>query len=92
MINGFQSAESQPSNATVDGIAALWREVLRTNEPLDMNDDFFALGGDSMTMVMLQFRIQEEFSVNLAASAVLEAPTLGELSALVDAARTESQS
>lgn len=77
----------QSFSATERSMASLWKEVLQSDAPLNANDDFFALGGDSMSMVVLEFRIQEELSVTLRAGAVLEAPTLRELSALVDTAR-----
>lgn len=77
---------SQPTSVTERTVAALWSEVLQTADLPGATDDFFALGGDSMAMVMLEFRIKEEFSVELPAGAVLGAPTLRELSAVVDAA------
>lgn len=82
----------QPASVTERAVAALWCEVLETTELPDATDNFFALGGDSMAMVLLEFRIKEEFSVELPAGAVLGAPTLRELSALVDAARRGSRS
>jgi hypothetical protein len=72
-------------------LAALWREVLQTSELPNVTDDFFALGGTSMTLVMLEYRIAEEFSVDLPAGVVLGAPTLRALSALVDAERQASR-
>lgn len=74
-------------NATNRIVAALWREVLELNELPRLTDDFFALGGDSMTMVMLEFRIREDLLVELPVGAILGAPTLNELSALIHAAR-----
>jgi acyl carrier protein len=82
-----QEGEShQPPGVTERAVAALWSEVLQTAELPDAADDFFALGGDSMAMIMLEFRIKEQFSVELPVGAVLAAPTLRELSALVAAA------
>lgn len=47
-------------------------------------DNFFALGGDSTAMVMVELRIQEELSVELPPGAMLNAPSLRELAHLVD--------
>jgi len=66
-------------------IAQLWKEVLQLEEDPTTTDDFFALGGDSMTMVLLEFRIKEEFSIELPVGAVLGAPTVTKMSALVNA-------
>lgn len=70
--------------ATEHVLAQLWCEVLQTSQRPGRDDDFFALGGDSMTMVMLEFRIAEEFEVTLQTGALLGAPTLRELSAMID--------
>jgi hypothetical protein len=59
--------------------------VLKVTPPLRATDDFFALGGDSIAMVLLEYRINEELSVDLPAGTVLGAPTLRELSVLIDA-------
>jgi acyl carrier protein len=83
---------SQPLSVTERAVAALWSEVLQTAELPGTTDNFFALVGDSMAMVMLEFRIKEEFSVELPAGALLGAPTLRELSALVYAACGGSRS
>lgn len=71
-------------NAIERGVARLWSEVLQTTELPGPTDDFFLAGGDSMAMVLLESRIAEEFSVDLPAGVILGAPTLGELSAIVD--------
>jgi L-aminoadipate-semialdehyde dehydrogenase len=71
-------------------VAELWSEVLPMVETLRATDNFFALGGDSMAMVMVEYRIKEEFSVELPPGVMLRAPTLRELSTLVDAMRTSS--
>lgn len=90
-----QSLMNETSSATTDepgsklstterSIADLWNEVLRTTTSLQPMDNFFALGGDSMAMVTLEFRIAEELGIELPAGTVLSAPTLRELSTAVD--------
>lgn len=77
---------SHSPSVTERALAALWNEVLQTAEQPVATDNFFAIGGDSMAMVILELRIKEEFSVELPAGTVLNAPTLRELSAMIDAA------
>jgi acyl carrier protein len=67
-------------------IATLWREVLQTEAQLTSDENFFSLGGDSLAMTMVLFRVQEVFGVELPTAALLEAPELGAFSARVDAA------
>jgi acyl carrier protein len=72
---------------TERAVAALWCEALQMTDLPSPPDNFFALGGDSMTMTILEFRIKEELAVELPAGALLNAASLRELSALVDATR-----
>lgn len=86
-MNESSSITAQPRSeltATEHTIAELWNEVLRNSAPLQPSDNFFAVGGDSMAMVTLEFRIQEQMGVALAPGTVLAAPTLRELSSTVD--------
>jgi acyl carrier protein len=74
----------QSCKATERAVAALWKEVLALPEFPGAEDNFFALGGDSTAMVMVELRIQEEFSVELTPGAMLNAPSLGELVRLIE--------
>jgi acyl carrier protein len=74
-------------NPTERIVAELWLETLQMDHLPDLNDDFFALGGDSMAMIMVELCIQEELSVEFPAGSLLNAPTLEEFSALVDSRR-----
>lgn len=65
-------------------IATLWKDALDTPELPCAGDNFFALGGDSTAMVMVELQIKDEFSVDLPAGAMLSTQSLRELSAVVD--------
>ena len=83
---------TQQLSSTERAVAALWREALQIPEIPSATDNFFALGGDSMTMTMVEFRIKEELSVALPPGALLGAQSLCELSALVDEMSSASRS
>ena len=68
-------------------IAALWCEVLVSNAPVQPTDNFFALGGDSLAMTMVLFRIKEELGLELPPGALLEAPDLRSFCAVVESLR-----
>jgi acyl carrier protein len=87
-LQKLTNTADQTLDATERVVAELWREVLQADQPPQAADNFFACGGDSMSMIILEFRITEELLVELPSGAVLGAPTLRELSALVDAARS----
>lgn len=67
-------------------IAALWREILQIDATVTSTDNFFSLGGDSLAMTMVLFRVQEVFGIELPTAALLETPELGSFSNLVDSA------
>lgn len=73
--------------ATEEKVADLWREVLQIQTPIEAADSFFALGGDSLAMTMVLFRIQETFGVEMQTPAMIGAPKLGALAALIDSFR-----
>lgn len=53
-------------------------------------DNFFALGGDSTAMVMVELRIQEELSIEVPPGAMLNAPSLRELTHLIEGCKGSS--
>ncbi len=60
-------------------LASIFASVLGV-ERVGLDDDFFELGGDSLGVVELLATINEEFGIDLPTSAVLDAPTVAELS------------
>jgi acyl carrier protein len=83
------SARAQTGGAltpTEQQVADLWREILQSDAQLGPHDNFFASGGDSLAMTMVLFRANEVFGVELAPTALMEAPELRSFAALVDLA------
>jgi len=81
-MSGDHDSKSLSSTETV--LAALWCEVLQTTYSPTPSDDFFSLGGDSMSMVLVELRIKEELSVDLPPGVLIMASTLKELAAIID--------
>ncbi|KQZ59169.1 MULTISPECIES: non-ribosomal peptide synthetase [unclassified Lysobacter] len=80
-----------PEGATEHGVLAVWREVLG-REDIGADEDFFALGGDSLSTLPLVFKLQAAFGVELALAAVFATPTVAGLARAIDAQRAgESQ-
>lgn len=55
-------------------VARLWRDILGTE--VKEYDNFFEAGGDSILMMSLRVRINDEFGVNLSASEFFQFPTI----------------
>ena len=84
---GGAAGRTAPRSPTESRLAAVWREVLRVPDvdEVDVEDDFFALGGHSLLIAQLTSRIRQRFGVELPVRAIFEAPTLAGLAARLDA-------
>jgi FkbH-like protein len=56
-------------------LAQIWSEVLGI-DTIALDDNFFDLGGHSLTAVQMIFRIRQTFGVDLSLQALLQAPVL----------------
>jgi len=72
-------------------LAALWAEVLNV-ERVSADDDFFALGGDSLAGAQIVAQIALETGHSLTLGALVRAPTVRQLAELVSQPETASPS
>ena len=63
-------------------VAAIWAELLNV-EQVGIHDDFFDLGGNSLLAIKALSRIRAEFEADLPLATLLQAPTVGQLGALL---------
>ncbi|HEY7141945.1 MAG TPA: thioesterase domain-containing protein [Methylomirabilota bacterium] len=71
-------------------MATIWSEALR-RDSVDLHDDFFDLGGESLPALRIMARIRTTFAVELDVRSLIDAPTVAEMARLVGerlAART----
>ncbi|WP_150130479.1 non-ribosomal peptide synthetase, partial [Streptomyces sp. 150FB] len=73
----------QPSNPTQLRVAEVWRTVLEQVPP-GIDDDFFAVGGHSLSAVRVASLLASEFSLPITARALFDHPTVAEVSAFLD--------
>jgi len=69
---------SQPQGERELALAALWQDLLGL-PAVYREDDFFALGGDSLLAMRLSARIQAQFQVALNLRQIFESPQLAEM-------------
>jgi amino acid adenylation domain-containing protein len=74
-----------PQTETEKALADIWAEILKVEE-IGINDDFYTLGGHSLLANMILARIEDVLGVELTLEDLLENPTVGALSRLVDEA------
>lgn len=76
MVNASTAGQATASGDRVhDTLATLWRNVLG-RDSVAPDDDFFELGGDSLTAVALTGRIRDTFEVEMSIGLLFEYPTL----------------
>ncbi|NEU73789.1 non-ribosomal peptide synthetase [Hassallia byssoidea VB512170] len=75
-----------PRTPTEEALAEIWTQVLRL-ELVGVNDNFFDLGGHSLTATQLVFRVQNTFKIKLSLHALLETPTVAGMAQAIDNVR-----
>ncbi|NMO13901.1 non-ribosomal peptide synthase/polyketide synthase [Pyxidicoccus fallax] len=78
-----------PRTPLEEQLAALWAELLHV-ERVGVHDDFFELGGHSLLATQLVARLRAGWGVELPLRALFDAPTLGALTARVEALSRDS--
>jgi thioesterase domain-containing protein/acyl carrier protein len=68
-------------------LLAIWRDILATDD-IQLDDDFFALGGHSLALVRLGYRIEQAFSIRLPLAQLFIRPTIRGQSDLLAAQAT----
>ncbi|MEV0608917.1 amino acid adenylation domain-containing protein [Polymorphospora rubra] len=72
-----------PTDPTQTRLAATWAQLLGT-PPSGADDDFFALGGNSLLATRLTFAIADRFGVEMPVRVVYERPSLAAMSTAID--------
>ena len=78
----LESAPTASDNEIEKTIAGIWQEVLGV-ERVASDDNFFALGGDSLIAIQILSRLRKSFEVDLPVTTLFDAPTVSDLALLV---------
>ncbi|MFN8443073.1 MAG: condensation domain-containing protein [Caldilineaceae bacterium] len=77
-----------PRTVTEKQLATLWEELL-AHHPIGIQDDFFALGGNSLALLKLATQLKRQFGQEVSLQAFLQRSTIEKLAQLLDASSTE---
>jgi thioesterase domain-containing protein/acyl carrier protein len=75
-----------PRTADEEWLAALWREILRTDQ-VGVHDNFFTMGGHSLLATQVVLRINRSLNLHIPVRDLFEAGTIERLAQKVAAAR-----
>ncbi len=79
-----------PSTPTEEIVAGIWKEVLNM-ENLGADENFFSIGGHSLSATQVISRLNRLFSLDVPLKAIFESPTVGLMGTLVDGALKTSR-
>ena len=80
-----RGSDAAPVTDTERLLAGIWSDVLHTT-PINRNDYFFTIGGNSMTALRVVAQISKAVGTRVGIAALYRNPTIAELAAWVDAA------
>ncbi len=83
-----ESTHEPPANELEATVAEIWAQLLRRKR-IGRGDDFFDLGGHSLSAAILASRIREVLKREVSVATVFSAPTLAEFAACVASAPPE---
>jgi amino acid adenylation domain-containing protein len=72
----------EPGNSIEEELAKAWSEVLDLDR-VGIQDDFFSLGGDSLTAGRITSKVMQAFGVELPIKTIFEHPTIAGLAVLI---------
>jgi len=78
-----QKKDSRPRSASQELVAAIMAEALGISD-VDLNDDFFELGGNSLVAIQVMKRLEEKTGKRLPIITLFEASTVEKLSKVLD--------
>jgi acyl carrier protein len=74
--------DQAPADQTEAVLVDIWQRLLQRTK-LSVQDNFFALGGDSLAAASMTELIEQAFGVDISLVEILRAPTIAELAVLI---------
>lgn len=78
----LSSPYARPRNETEASLVQIWEDVLDVH-PIGVNDDFFDLGGHSLSASRVVSRVFEKFQLEMPLRALFQSPTIAAMAAVI---------
>jgi hypothetical protein len=72
-----------PRNLVEQKLAGIWQSAFNLDR-VGVNDDFFDLGGSSLTAIQMLPKMKEALGIDLSVQAFFETPNIARMAALID--------
>ncbi|MEO2177256.1 MAG: amino acid adenylation domain-containing protein [bacterium] len=86
------STSAAPANPDEEAIGEIWKRVLLIDSEPDVEQDFFAAGGTSLSAVRFLMGVEKKFERNLSLAGFLRRPTIRELAKNLTSADSDDHS
>ncbi|HEY1352294.1 MAG TPA: amino acid adenylation domain-containing protein [Ktedonobacteraceae bacterium] len=80
-----------PRTPTEELVAGIWAQVLKRDVAVGMRDNFFALGGHSLSGVQIISRLRHTFQVDLPLRSLFETPTITGLAQRIEQVQSSAR-
>ncbi|NET90452.1 MAG: amino acid adenylation domain-containing protein [Kamptonema sp. SIO1D9] len=91
-LEGIDSRETReiapPSNELEQAIANIWQAILNLEPPLDIQQNFFDLGGNSLAAVQARGQLAETLQQDISVLTLFEYPTIASLARYIGETQT----
>ncbi|MCG8618977.1 MAG: amino acid adenylation domain-containing protein [Desulfobacterales bacterium] len=77
-----ENQDETPPDAYVTGLMRIWQEILNRND-ISITDNFFDIGGSSLTAIRLVTAVEKAFNITLPVLAIFRHPVLEDLAAVL---------
>lgn len=81
--NNLTTKYEAPSTLTEERLCGIWKNILNIDD-IGVVDDFFLLGGDSLSVTRVVLDIREKFNLDMALNSFFAKPTVKQLAVIID--------
>jgi len=74
-----QEPYTPPRNAIEEKLQSIWMDIIKTEQPIGIRDNFLEIGGDSIKAIRILSTVAKEFGITLSLRRMFDVPTIEHL-------------